>query len=137
MAGVNKVILVGNLGADPEMRYTASGTAVANFNIATSERYKNREGNMQERTEWHRVTAWGKLAEICGQYLSKGKQVYIEGRIQNDSYEDKETGQKRYTYKIVARDMKMLGSPGRGPEREPEVPFEPPEGGVPEEDIPF
>ena len=137
MAGVNKVILVGNLGADPEMRYTASGTAVANFNIATSERYKDREGNWQELTEWHRVVAWDKLAEICGQYLSKGKQVYIEGRIQSDSYEDKETGQKRYAYKIVARDMKMLGSPGRGPEREPEAPFEPPPGGVPEEDIPF
>jgi hypothetical protein len=81
MAGVNKVILVGNLGADPEVRYTAGGTAVAKFRIATTERFTDKDGNRQERTEWHRVVAWRKLAEICGQYLSKGKQVYIEGKI--------------------------------------------------------
>jgi single-strand DNA-binding protein len=134
MAGVNKVILIGNLGADPEMRYTASGMAVAKFRIATTERFKDRQGNMQERTEWHRVTAWGKLAEICGQYLSKGKQVYIEGRIRSDTWEQE--GVKRYSYEIIANTMQMLGQ-ARGVEREPEPPFEPPEGGVPEDDIPF
>ena len=84
MAGVNKVILIGNLGADPEMRYTADGTAVCNFRIATTEKFKDRQGNMQERTEWFQIVAWRKLAEICGQYLSKGKQVYIEGKIRNE-----------------------------------------------------
>ena len=134
MAGVNKVILVGNLGADPEMRYTASGTAVCKFRIATSERYKDRQGNMQERTDWHRVTAWGKLAEICGQYLAKGKQVYIEGRLEYGSYE--KDGVKHYTTDIIANTMQMLGLAGtRG--QEPEPPFGPPPGGVPEDDIPF
>lgn len=134
MAGVNKVILVGNLGADPEMRYTASGTAVCKFRLATSERYKDRQGNMQERTDWHRVTAWGKLAEICGQYLAKGKQVYIEGRLEYGSYE--KDGVKHYTTDIIANTMQMLGLAGnRG--QEPEPPFGPPPGGVPEDDIPF
>lgn len=132
-AGVNRVILVGNLGADPELRYTASGMAVAKFRIATSETYTDRQGTRQERTEWHRVTAWGKLAEICGQYLSKGRLVYIEGRIRSDTWEQE--GVKRYSYEIVADTMRMLG-PGRG-EREAEPPFPPPEGGVPEDDIPF
>ena len=131
--GVNKVILIGNLGADPELRYTASGTAVAKFRIATSETFTDRQGARQERTEWHRITAWGKLAEICGQYLSKGRQVYIEGRIRSDTWEQE--GVKRYSYEIVADVMRMLG-PGRG-ERETEAPFSPPEGGVPEDDIPF
>ena len=136
MAGVNKVILLGNLGADPEMRYTADGTAVCNFRIATTERYKDRQGNMQERTEWHRVVAWRKLAEICGQYLAKGKQVYIEGKIRSDTWEQE--GVKRYSYKIEADTMQMLGAGGgRGADREPEPPFEPPEGGPPEDDIPF
>jgi single-strand DNA-binding protein len=136
MAGVNKVILVGNLGADPEMRYTADGTAVCNFRIATTERFKDRQGNMQERTEWHRVVAWRKLAEICGQYLAKGKQVYVEGKIRSDTWEQE--GVKRYSYKIEADTMQMLGTGGgRGEEREPEPPFEPPPGGVPEDDIPF
>jgi single-strand DNA-binding protein len=136
MAGINKVILVGNLGADPEMRYTADGTAVCKFRIATTERFKDRQGNMQERTEWHRVVAWRKLAEICGQYLSKGKQVYIEGKIQSNTWE--QDGVKRYSYEIVADTMQMLGAAGgRGQEREPEPPFGPPEGGMPEDDIPF
>jgi single-strand DNA-binding protein len=134
MAGVNKVILVGNLGADPELRYTASGTAVAKFRIATSERFTDREGNRQERTEWHRIVAWRKLAEICGQYLAKGKQVYIEGRIRNDSWE--KDGVKQYSYEIVADNMVMLGG-GRVPDREADAPFEPPPGGTPEDDIPF
>jgi single-strand DNA-binding protein len=134
MAGVNKVILVGNLGADPEVRYTADGTAVCKFRIATTEKFKDRQGNMQERTEWHRVVAWRKLAEICGQYLSKGKQVYIEGKIRNDSWEQE--GVKRYSYEIVADTMQMLGGPGNRVQ-EPESPFGPPEGGGPEDDIPF
>jgi single-strand DNA-binding protein len=134
MAGVNKVILIGNLGADPEVRYTANGTAVAKFRVATTERFTDRQGNRQERTEWHRVTAWGKLAEICGQYLSKGRTVYIEGKIRSDTWEQE--GVKRYSYEIVADTMQMLGT-GRGQEREPEPPFVPPEGGVPEDDIPF
>ena len=137
--GVNKVILIGNLGADPELRYTASGTAVAKFRIATTEVYNDRQGNRQERTDWHRITAWGKLAEICGQYLSKGRQVYIEGRIRNDSWE--QDGVKRYSYEIVADNMQMLGGPGGGAGggagRDYEAPFTPPEGGVPDDDIPF
>lgn len=136
MAGINKVILVGNLGADPEMRYTADGTAVCNFRIATTERFKDRQGNIQERTEWHRVVAWRKLAEICGQYLAKGKQVYIEGRIRSDTWEQE--GVKRYSYKIEADTMQMLGpAGGRDELREPEPAFGPPEGGAPEDDIPF
>ncbi len=135
--GVNKVILVGHLGADPELRYTPSGTAVAKFRIATTEVFTDRQGNRQERTEWHRITAWGKLAEICGQYLSKGRQVYVEGRIRSDTWEQE--GVKRYSYEIHANDIQMLGpGQGRGPEREtPEPPFPPPEGGPPEEDFPF
>ncbi len=130
--GVNKVILIGNLGADPELRYTANGTAVAKFRIATSETFTDRQGVRQERTEWHRITAWGKLAEICGQYLSKGRQVYIEGRIRSDTWE--QDGVKRYSYEIVADTMRMLG--GRG-DSQPEASFSPPEGGVSDDDIPF
>lgn len=106
---VNKAILVGHLGSDPEVRYTAGGSAVATFNIATNERWTDRTtGDKQERTEWHRIVAWGKLAEICGQYLTKGKQVYIEGRLQTRSWDDRD-GNKRYTTEIVANNMVMLG----------------------------
>ena len=111
MAGVNKVILVGNLGADPEIRYTPGGTAVANFRIATTESYKNKEGQKEEKTEWHRIVTFGKLAEICGEYLNKGKQVYLEGRIQTSQWDDKE-GNKRYTTEIVCNQMQMLGRVG-------------------------
>lgn len=111
MRGVNKVILVGNLGRDPEVRYTREGTAVANLNLATTETWNDGSGQRQERTEWHRVVAWGKLAEIAKEYLGKGKQVYIEGRLQTRSWEDKE-GVKRYTTEIKADQMVMLG--GRG-----------------------
>ena len=114
MAGVNKAIIVGNLGRDPEMRATQSGTQVANFTVATSRAYNDSSGQKQEETEWHRVVAFGRLAEICGQYLHKGKQVYIEGRIQTRSWEDKESGQKRYTTEIVANEMQMLGRAGEG-----------------------
>jgi len=106
---VNKVILVGRLGRDPETRYTGSGQAVANFTMATDESYKDRNGERQKRTEWHRITAWGKLAEICQQYLKKGTMVYIEGRIQSREWQDKE-GQKRTSFDIVANTMKMLSS---------------------------
>jgi single-strand DNA-binding protein len=138
MAGVNKVILVGNLGADPEMRYTADGTAVCKFSLATSRKFTGKDGQKQEKTEWHRIVVWRKLAEICGQYLSKGKQVVIEGRIEYGSYE--KDGVKHYTTDIVAENMTMLGGPGPGPGnrgQEPEPPFEPPPGGLPEDDIPF
>ena len=115
MAGLNKVILIGNLGSDPEMRYTASGTAVCKFSLATSRKFTGKDGQKQEKTEWHRIVAWTKLAEICGQYLSKGKQVMIEGRIEYGSYE--KDGVKHYTTDIVADNMVMLGSPGgRGQE---------------------
>ena len=105
---VNKVILIGNLGRDPEIRYTTGGQAVANFTIATTEKYTNKSGERQEDTEWHRIVAWGRLAEICGEYLSKGRMVYIEGSIKTRSWEDKE-GNTRYTTEIVARNMQMLG----------------------------
>jgi single-strand DNA-binding protein len=110
MAGINKVILIGRLGSDPEVRYTPSGVAVANFNIATSEEWKDKDsGEKKERTEWHRVVAWRRLGEICGEYLSKGKQVYVEGRLQTRDWEDKD-GNKRYTTEIVASDVQFLGA---------------------------
>jgi single-strand DNA-binding protein len=106
---VNKVILVGNLGNDPELRYTPSGTAVATFSLATTERYKDRDGNPQKKTEWHNIVAWRQLAEICGKYLHKGKQIYVEGKIQNRSYDDRD-GNKRYISEVVINEMQMLGS---------------------------
>ncbi|MCG6895467.1 MAG: single-stranded DNA-binding protein [Desulfobacteraceae bacterium] len=106
---INKVILIGNLGRDPEIRYAPSGTAVANFTIATSERWKDRDsGEWRDRTEWHRIVAFGRLAEICGEYLSKGRQVYIEGKLQTREWEDKE-GNRRFTTEVLANEMKMLG----------------------------
>jgi len=116
MAGrsLNKVMLIGNLGKDPELSYTASGVAVAKFSIATNERWKDQEGNFQERTEWHNIVAWRKLAEICGQYLKKGSKVYIEGKLQTRSWDDKTTGVKRYATEVVADDLIMLDSKGAG-----------------------
>jgi single-strand DNA-binding protein len=112
--GINKVILIGNLGNDPEVKYTASGSAVANVSIATSENWKDKTtGENQERTEWHRVVFFGKLAEIVGEYLKKGSQVFVEGRLQTRKWQDKE-GQDRYTTEIVANEMQMLGSRGGG-----------------------
>lgn len=107
--GVNKVILIGNVGADPELRYTPSGTAVTNFNIATNESWSDSSGERHERTEWHRIVVWRRLAEICNQYLRKGSKVYIEGSLQTKSWEAQD-GQKRYTTEVVARDMQMLDS---------------------------
>ncbi len=116
MAGksLNKAILIGNLGKDPELSYTASGVAVARFSIATNERWKDQDGNLQERTEWHNIVVWRKLAEICGQYLKKGSKVYLEGKLQTRSWDDKNTGVKRYTTEIVADDMIMLDAKGGG-----------------------
>lgn len=111
---VNKVILIGNLGKDPELRYTPGGTAVCTFSLATTEKFKNKQGEQQDRTEWHNIVTWSGLAEICGKYLEKGKSVYIEGRIQSRSYDDRD-GNKRYVTEIVANDMKMLGSPSASP----------------------
>jgi single-strand DNA-binding protein len=113
MAGLNKVILIGNLGRDPELRYTPNGSPVAEFSLATSEKWKDKEGNPQERTEWHNVVAWGRQAEICGEYLHKGRQVYVEGRIQTRSWDDKD-GNKRYKTEVVARQVLMLGARGEG-----------------------
>lgn len=110
--GVNKVILVGNLGADPEVKYTAGGTAICSLSVATSESWKDKQsGEQQERTEWHRVKLFGRLAEIAGEYLLKGRQVYIEGSIRTDKYTDKE-GVQRYSTDIIASEMQMLGGGG-------------------------
>jgi single-strand DNA-binding protein len=138
---VNRVILVGRLGRDPEMRQTTSGTAVTNFSVATNEKWKNSAGEPQERTEWHKVVTWSKLAEISNQYLTKGQLVFIEGRIQTREWDDRD-GNKRQTTEIVASDMKMLGG-GRGDapaateavgvaESGPAM-----DSGVTEDDIPF
>lgn len=110
MAGVNKAILIGNLGRDPELRYTQNGQAVTNFSLATSENWTDKSGERTERTEWHRIVAWGKTAELCAQYLSKGRTVYIEGRLQTRDWEDKE-GVKRQTTEIVANTVQFLGGP--------------------------
>jgi single-strand DNA-binding protein len=113
MAGtVNRVILIGRLGKDPEIRSIPSGTSVAKFSLATDERFTDKNGEKQDRTEWHNVVAWGKLAEICGQYLRKGKLVFIEGSIRTDSWDDKETGVKKYRTEIIAKDMQMLDKKG-------------------------
>lgn len=111
---VNKVILVGRLGRDPETRYTSGGQAVANFTLATDETFKDRSGERQKRTEWHRIVLWGKLAEIAQRYLKKGMLVYVEGRIQTRQWEDKRDGQKRQTTEIVGNVMRMLTSKGEG-----------------------
>jgi len=111
--GVNKVILIGNLGRDPEMRYTGSGNAVANLSLATTRRYRDRDGQQQEETEWHRVVMFSRLAEIAGEYLRKGSQVYIEGRLQTRKWQDN-NGQDRYTTEVVANEMQMLGGGGGG-----------------------
>jgi single-strand DNA-binding protein len=148
---LNKVMLIGNLGKDPEMRYTPAGVPVASFSMATSESWRDQDGNTQERTEWHNIVAWRKLAEICAEYLKKGKKVYIEGRIQTRSFDDKNTGQKRYMTEIVADNMIMLdGSGMRGgegaPERTRSVDTQAPASGSPEgaepgkspdDDLPF
>jgi single-strand DNA-binding protein len=115
MAGsVNKVILVGHLGSDPELRSTPQGTQVARFSLATTETWKDKSGERKEKTEWHKIVAWDKLAGICGEYLRKGKQVYVEGRLQTRSWDDQATGQKKYMTEIKADNITMLGRPGDG-----------------------
>lgn len=111
MAGVNKVIIVGRLGADPEVRTVGNGNTVTRLSIATSENWVDKEGHKQERTEWHRIVVWGKLAEICGKHLSKGRQAYVEGRLQTRSWEDQQ-GQKKYSTEIVASTVQFLGAGG-------------------------
>ncbi len=147
--GVNKAILIGNLGNDPDIRYTASGAAVANISIATAESWKDKDtGEKQERTEWHRVVFFGRLAEIVGEYLHKGSQIYVEGRLQTRKWQDKE-GRDRYTTEIVANEMQMLGSRSGGttnfdqspPPAKEEVTAPATSGGPPkddfDDDIPF
>jgi len=134
---INKVILIGNLGADPEVRYTQNGTAVTNFRVATTEKFKQND-EWKEQTEWHRVVAFGRLGEICGEYLSKGSKVYIEGRLQTRKWEDRD-GNARYTTEIVAREMKMLSARGAGggdSTRQEEPPFPKPPSDF-EDDVPF
>ena len=134
MAGVNKAIIIGNLGADPELRYTTGGQAVADLRIATSRRWKDRNGEAQEETQWHRVVVWGKQAEQCKEYLAKGRQAYVEGRLQTRQWEDRD-GNKRYTTEIVAQQVQFLS--GRsGSEQEPPQRSAPVDD-IPEDDIPF
>jgi single-strand DNA-binding protein len=152
MASVNKVILIGNLGADPEVRYLPSGEAVANLRIATTENWKDRDGNKQEATEWHRVSFFGKIAEVCGQYLKKGSAVYVEGSIRTRKWQD-QSGQDRYTTEIRGDRMQMLGGrsgggvadyDSEGAGAPPARSGKPPQtsdsggfGGLPDDDIPF
>jgi single-strand DNA-binding protein len=143
MSGVNKVILIGNLGANPELRYTQGQQAVANLRLATTEKWTDKSGQKQEATEWHRVVVWGKQAEICGQYLTKGRQVYIEGSIRTRQWQDQQ-GQKRFTTEVVARNVQMLGGRGERPTDDAEATVPPDEstiqndfGGGPDDDIPF
>lgn len=140
MMGVNRVTLLGNLGTDPEAKKTASGQSITLFNVATSNSWTNREGQRQENTEWHRVVVWGRLAETCAEYLSKGKKVYIEGRLQTRSWED-DKNQKRYTTEIVAREVLFLNSKSENTSSSNQGTQEPPFGenntAPSNDDIPF
>jgi single-strand DNA-binding protein len=143
MASLNKVMLIGNLGKDPEVRYTGSGTAVAGFSLATSDRIKNKNGEWEDRTEWHNITLWGRQAEIAGEYLSKGKSVYIEGRLQTRKWQDRD-GRDRYTTEVVGDKMIMLsgkgdagGRSGGGPTQGQESPPYDEPSFNPDDDIPF
>ncbi len=134
MSGVNKVILIGHLGTDPEVKFTPNGTAIATFNLATSERRKDKDGNFIDHTEWHRIVAFGKVAQNCGQYLKKGKQVYIEGSISSRQYKDKE-GQNRTIFEIKASQVLFLGKANSGTSNEEQL--EEPEPSEKDDDIPF
>ena len=145
MASVNKAIIVGNLGKDPEVRFTQSGQAMARFSVATTDTWMDRENSRQERTEWHNIVVWGKQAETCGQYLSKGRQVYIEGRIQTRKFEDRE-GKERYFTEINAQQVTFLGSRDGGGTRSGQSSDDEPSGGFddagagsvpPDDDVPF
>jgi single-strand DNA-binding protein len=144
MAGLNLVQLIGNLGADPELSYTAGGAAVCKMRLATTKKFKGTDGEQKTKTEWHSLTAWRKLAEVCAQWLHKGSQIYVSGELQNDQWE--KDGVKRYSYSIQVREMVMLGggkgNAGEGGGEEWPDPNDPknfpgPAGGVPEDDIPF
>ena len=111
---INKVILVGNLGRDPELRSTQSGQQVASFSLATNRKWKDRDGNRQEQTEWHNIVCWGRQAEIAGQYLTKGRQIYVEGRLQTSSWEDRQSGEKKYKTEVICDNFQMLGQRGDG-----------------------
>jgi single-strand DNA-binding protein len=142
---VNKVILVGNLGKDPEVKYTPSGVPVAKFSLATNERYKDKGGEWQERTDWHNIIAWQRLAEVVGEYVSKGSKVYIEGKLQTSSWEDRQSGERKYRTEIVARDLLLLGphQNGTGNQAAPPHNSDRPEptnaglGEITDDDIPF
>jgi single-strand DNA-binding protein len=141
---VNKVILVGNVGADPEVKYTPSGIPVGKFSLATNERFKNKSGEWQDRTEWHQIVAWQRLAEIVGEYVSKGSKVYIEGKLQTSSWEDRQSGEKKYRTEIVARDLVLLGLRENGNSNQEQATSseqrEPDDAGpdeITDEDIPF
>ena len=141
MASVNKVILIGNLGKDPELKYLNSGRAVAEFSLATNERWKDQEGNQQERTEWHNIVLWGRQAELAKEYLTKGRSVYIEGRIQTRSWDDQD-GNKRYKTEIVGDRIQFLGSrgdgaPSPGAGSAPATASAQASGGAPDDDLPF
>jgi single-strand DNA-binding protein len=139
MASVNKVILIGNLGRDPEVRYTQGGTAVANFTMATTDAWQDQSGEKKERTEWHRIVVWGKQAEVVGEYLRKGRPVYVEGSLQTREWTDRE-GQKRYTTEVRAQRVQFLGRPddrAAAPASAPADEATAPAGGYAEDDIPF
>jgi single-strand DNA-binding protein len=139
---VNKVILLGNVGKDPEVKYAPNGVAIAKFSLATNERFKDKSGEWQDRTEWHNVLAWQRLAEIVGEYVHRGDKLYIEGKLQTSSWEDRQSGEKKFRTEIVARDIVLLGTPDAAEpgtrhvdaEREPVVAGA---GGITDEDIPF
>ena len=140
---VNKVILVGNVGKDPEIKYTPSGVALAKFSLATNERFKDKSGEWQDRTEWHNVLAWQRLAEIVGEYVHKGSKLYIEGKLQSSSWEDRNSGEKKYRTEIVARDLVLLGPPETGADADRDraederEPVHAGAGEITNEDIPF
>ena len=141
MASVNKVVLIGNLGKDPEIRYTQGGDPIANFSLATSEAWTDKSGQKQERTEWHNVVVWGKQAETCGQYLAKGRQVYVEGSIRTRQYDDKD-GNRRYMTEVIAQRVQFLGGGGggRGAEARGGTADEPPApapAAAEDDDVPF
>ena len=140
---INKVILIGNVGKDPEVKYTPSGVALAKFSLATNEKFKDKSGEWQERTEWHNVLAWQRLAEIVGEYVQKGTKLFIEGRLQTSSWEDRNSGEKKYRVEIVARDIVLLGSReadsngDRGHVEEEREPVHAGAAEITDEDIPF
>ena len=142
---INKVILVGNVGKEPEVRYSSSGTPVANFSLATNEKFKDRNDQWQERTEWHSIVAWKRLSEIVGEYVAKGSKLYIEGKIQTSNWEDRQSGERKYRTEIVVRDLLLLGPRGNSDDdhrgsthsENEDQPFQAGSGEIVDEDIPF